>query len=213
MLIQYFKKTGPRRLIVMVAGNVFIGLGVAIFKLSCMGNDPFSGMMMSLSACLGMSYPLFQVLMNLLFFIIQLLFGRNLIGAGTIVNAVFLGYIADFFYRLILTFATVPTALVVQLLLVVLGVLVCSFGLSLYQTPDVGVAPYDSLSLILSRRFPRISYFWCRIFTDALSALTCWLSGGIIGLGTLVSAFGLGPFVQFFSTRFASKLLKKECSS
>ena len=34
-------------------------------------------------------------------------------------------------------------------------------------------------------------------------------SAGIVGLGTLVSAFGFGPFVQFFDTHFTSKVLAK----
>ena len=42
-----------------------------------------------------------------------------------------------------------------------------------------------------------------------LSALVCWLAGGIVGLGTLVSAFGFGPFVQFFDTHYTSKVLAK----
>lgn len=207
MISNYFKTIGARRIVVMLIGNVFIGMGVALFKLSGMGNDPFSGMMMALSARLGMSYPLFQVLMNLLFFIAQILWGRHLIGAGTIVNAVLLGYLADFFYRILILLTPPPALFVLQVLLVFVGVIICSFGLSLYQQSDVGVAPYDSLSLMLHERCRKISYFWCRIFTDALAAATCWLAGGIVGLGTLVSAFGLGPFIQFFNVHFTRRIL------
>ena len=39
--------------------------------------------------------------------------------------------------------------------------------------------------------------------------VVCWLAGGIVGLGTLVSAFGFGPFVQFFDTHFTLKVLAK----
>jgi uncharacterized membrane protein YczE len=48
------------------------------------------------------------------------------------------------------------------------------------------------------------------MFTDALCALICFLAGGIIGLGTLVSAFGLGPIIQFFDVHFTNKLLGKK---
>ena len=43
-------------------------------------------------------------------------------------------------------------------------------GASLYQTADLGLAPYDYLSLGL-RDYTPCPYFGCRIFTDALSAL------------------------------------------
>ena len=79
----------------------------------------------------------------------------------------------------------------------------------MYQLPKQGVAPYDSISLIMTEKWPKIPYFWCRVSNDAISALVCWLAGGIVGLGTLVSAFGFGPFVQFFDTHFTSKVLAK----
>ena len=43
---------------------------------------------------------------------------------------------------------------------------------------------------------------------DALSALLCWLLGGLVGLGTLICAFCLGPFIQFFDRTFSQKVLQ-----
>ncbi len=50
------------------------------------------------------------------------------------------------------------------------AVLVTALGASLYQTADLGIAPYDYLSFGL-RDYTPCPYFGCRIFTDALSAL------------------------------------------
>ncbi|MBQ7063579.1 MAG: hypothetical protein IJM90_01625 [Firmicutes bacterium] len=194
----------------MVIGNILTGLGVAIFKMSTMGNDPFSGMMMAVSAKIGMSYPLFQICLNLVFFAVQLAWARRLIGIGTILNMLFLGYLASFWYSVMGLFMTPPAGLAARLILVAVGVIVCSLGLSMYQLPDVGVAPYDSLALILDQKLPRIPYFWCRIFVDGMAALACYLAGGIVGVGTLVCAFGLGPFIQFFNTYVTCHLLKKK---
>ena len=72
---------------------------------------------------------------------------------------------------------------------------------------DLGIAPYDYLSLGL-RDYTPCPYFGCRIFTDALSALLCWLLGGLVGLGTLICAFCLGPFIQFFDRTFSQKVLQ-----
>ena len=95
----------------------------------------------------------------------------------------------------------------VQLLWVAVAVLVIALGCSLYQTADLGVAPYDALSLMLADRLP-VPYFGCRVFTDALCAVLAFLLGGLIGLGTLICAFGLGPFVQFFTRHFSEKVLR-----
>lgn len=209
MLIQYFRNLGGRRLAMTIVGNIFVGLGISIFKLSGLGNDPYSGMTMSLAVCAGMAYANFQVLFNVGLLVIQFLFGRELIGIGTLVNACFLGYIVTFFYELMNLAAIAPAYLWQRIVMVCIGVVICSFGLSLYQTADAGVAPYDSLSLITRKKLPKLSYFWHRIADDAVAALVCFLAGGIVGLGTLISAFGLGPFIHFFNEHFSKKLLNE----
>ena len=64
MLAGYFKKIGMSRFTVMAIGNLFLGMGISIFKLSGLGNDPFSGMVMALSDRTGITYALFLVLVN-----------------------------------------------------------------------------------------------------------------------------------------------------
>ena len=203
---EWIKKINWKYVIVMLIGNVILGLGIAIFKLSGLGNDPFSGMVMALSDRTGIDYPVFLIIVNMIVFVCEIIFGRKLIGLGTFVNAVLLGYIVSFFYIII---CVEPTQMVQRVLTVCVGVVVTSLGVSMYQLSRQGVAPYDSVSLIMVEKWPKISYFWHRISNDALCALICWLAGGIVGLGTLVSAFGLGPVVQFFDTHFTSKLLEK----
>jgi uncharacterized membrane protein YczE len=205
----YFHNVDKKRLIIMVIGNVFLGMGISIFKLSGMGNDPFSGMVMALAENIGMTFANFLILLNLVLFVIEFITGRKFIGAGTFVNAILLGYIATFFHSTWLSLFGEPQLIWQQVVIVAIGVVVCSFGVSLYQSSEVGVAPYDSLSLIMRDNFPKVSYFWHRMLTDSLCALICFLAGGIIGLGTLVSALGLGPIVHFFNVNFTEKLLAK----
>ena len=206
---EWIKKINWKFVLVMIIGNIILGLGIAIFFFFFLGNDPFSGMAMALAECVGIEYARFVILMNIGFFIIEIIWGRKLIGLGTIVNALLLGYIVTFFYNLITSVIDVPQQMAMRVLTVCIGVIITSLGISMYQLPKQGVAPYDSISLIMTERWPKIPYFWCRVSNDAISALVCYLAGGIVGLGTLVSAFGFGPFVQFFDTHFTSKVLAK----
>lgn len=208
-MIEWMKNINWKYVMVMCIGNIILGLGIAIFKFSGLGNDPFSGMVMALSDRAGIEYAVFLIMINTIVFIVEFILGRKLIGLGTFVNALLLGYVVTFFYNLIVSAAGEPGQLLQRILIVCIGVIVTSFGVSMYQLPKQGVAPYDSMSLIMTERLKKIPYFWNRVVTDAFCALMCWLAGGIVGLGTLVSAFGLGPFVQFFDTHFTSKLLEK----
>ncbi len=209
MLVGYLKKIGAKRLLIMVVGNIFLGMGISIFKFSGLGNDPFSGMVMALAECVKIEYANFLIMLNVFIFLAELLFGREFIGAGTVVNAFLLGYIVTFFYNIWLALFPLPTLLAVRIAVVLIGMVITGFGISLYQTPNVGTAPYDSLSLIMAKRMPKISYFWHRICTDAVCALVCFLAGGIVGLGTLVTAFGFGPVIEFFNVHFTRKLFRQ----
>ena len=204
---EYLKKIGIRRIIGMVAGNIILGIGIAVFRISMLGNDPYSAMMFAGADLLPVSYPQLLLIVNAFIFILELIWGRHYVGLGTFVNWFLLGYVADFFIGCV--FAPLHVSdqgMAVRLLTVVVGVLVVSLGVSLYQSSDLGISPYDSLSVIFSDRSP-VPYFWCRLFTDVVCTVVCLLCGGIVNIGTAVCAFGLGPFIHFFNERVSKKIL------
>ena len=187
-----------KRYIGMVLGVLIISIGIALFKESHLGNDPISALNMRLA----------EILANIIFLLIQMLFGRKYIGAGTFVNGVLVGYVVSFFYGLMVkNFGLAEEqGLFVQLLWASIAVVVTSLGVSLYQTADLGIAPYDYLSLGLRDKTKK-HYFACRMFTDGLCALATFLTGGVVGIGTLLSAFGLGPIVHFFDRHVSERLI------
>ena len=201
------QKISLRRILGMIAGVVIIGVGIAVFKFSHLGNDSISALNLRIAELSGLSFSIENVLMNLCLFVPQLIWGRRYIGLGTIINSFCIGFIVTFTSDVMTAAFGTADTLPVQLFWVAVGVLVVAFGCSLYQTADLGVAPYDALSLMMADRLP-VPYFGCRVFTDALCAVIAFVLGGLIGLGTLICAFGLGPFVQFFTKHFSEKVLQ-----
>lgn len=199
-------KISLRRFLVMAAGIVLMSLGIALFKLSLMGNDPSSAMVMAVGDAVGLGFAPMLFIMNCLWFVSEFFFGRRLIGVGTFVNWFGVGTIASAFVRLISGCFTLPTAFFPRLLVMLCGVLVLSLACSMYQTADLGIAPYDALSLVMSEKLKKVPYFWCRICTDAVCTLIAFLLGGIVGIGTLVCALGLGPFISFFDRHISRRL-------
>ena len=201
-------KTGnyARRIIVMTVGIFILSFGLVLFKLSLMGNGPSTSMVIAIADRIGMDFGLFMVLSNCLFFAVEIVWSRSLIGVGTFVNWFLVGPLASLYERCILSVCDVPESFPARIALMAVGILVLSLASSLYQTSDVGIAPYDALSITISRK-TGWQYFWCRILTDGTCVLIAWLLGGIVGIGTLVCAFGLGPFVQFFSHHIARPLI------
>lgn len=199
------KKLPVRRVAVMVLGILIMGLGVALFKLSLMGNDPNSAMVMAAADRLGVDFSVALIVENSVVFIAELLLGRKYIGLGTFVNWFGVGPLTTLYLGLIHACWQVPQTILARLMLMMAGVLVLSLSASLYQTANLGIAPYDAVSIIMEERLP-LPYFWCRILTDSVCAAAALLLGGIVGLGTLVCALGLGPFIAFFNRHISQKL-------
>lgn len=210
-LINYFKSIGLKRFIVLFLGNIVLGFGISIFKFAGMGNDPYSASIFGVSDYFGFYFPVYQICFNAAVFIIfEITLGRKYIGPGTIVNMFFLGYFVSFFVWVLNSLFEAPQSFIVQLPVMLIGVVVTCLGISLYQSSEAGVSPYDSVSIIMAERIEKLPYFWARIITDALCALVTFLSGGLLGLGTIVCAFGLGPVTHFFNKTVSEPLMKKK---
>ena len=171
-----------------------------------MGNDPHTALMIAMGNRLGVDFSLVLLGVNCLWFLVEWRFGRELIGIGTFVNWFFVGSLASLSEKAVLALWKIPAAIGPRLAIMLAGVVTLSLACALYQTADLGVAPYDALSIMLSRGSGR-PYFPCRIFTDLLCVIAAFLLGGLLGIGTLVCAVGLGPFIAFFSGTVAQPLI------
>ena len=200
------KRMFGRRMAVMLLGILVMGIGIGLFKLSLMGNDPSTAMVIAIGERVGVDFSIILIGMNCAWFGVEWGLDRKLVGIGTFVNWFLVGPIASGFEKLVLGVWPGPEGLGARLLLMLCGVLVLSFACSMYQTADVGIAPYDALSIILSKKSGR-SYFGCRMVTDCLCTLIALALGGLIGPGTLVCAVGLGPFITFFSEKAAKRMV------
>ena len=75
-----------KRFTMMFFGIIIMGLGVSIFKISIMGNDPYSAFAMSIVNRIGLSFSIVLIITNSICFLIELKFGKKYIGWGTFVN-------------------------------------------------------------------------------------------------------------------------------
>ncbi len=212
------KGYGLRRVWMMLFGILLIGMCVASYRMSGFGVDAFSCMNLGVSGFLGMSFGNWQLIVNAALLVVVWLTMRRCIGLGTIVNMVCVGYAADFLCWLCLDRLGMPVTLPVRILLLALGTLFASLGCAFYMTADMGISPYDSVALIITKYTrERISFRLARVLSDVtvvvVGVVFCLMSHGsiwaIVGLGTIVNACCNGPLIQFFRERI-SKLAEKE---
>ena len=71
-----------KRFNMMFFGIIIMGLGVSIFKISIMGNDPYSAFAMSIVNRIGLSFSIVLIITNSICFLIELKFGKNILVGG-----------------------------------------------------------------------------------------------------------------------------------
>ncbi|MCI8531334.1 MAG: membrane protein, partial [Lachnospiraceae bacterium] len=86
------------------------------------------------------------------------------------------------------------------------AVLVMCFASSLYMTSNLGVSVYDAIPIVIADR-RKLPFKFVRIGCDLLCVIIGTLSGLLPGVGTLITAFFMGPLIEFFNHRFSEPFL------
>ena len=131
-----------------------------------------------------------------------------------------MGYVTEFSYNLFQTLLPNPD-MVVRSVCLVVGIVIICFGSALYMTADLGVSTYDAVAIVLSRKWKLGKFQYVRICCDlvcvALGVGIFLLSGGsleavptIAGIGTVITAFFMGPLIELFNRTVARPMLKKK---
>ena len=208
-----------KRILMSVLGVIVGGISVGFFKLAAFGVDPFQSFMSGIEKLIPIDFGTLYVIVNACLLLFALVFDKHYINIATMVNLFLLGYVVDFSHNTLL--AIFPEAsMVVRIICFIFGFVVLCFASSLYMTADLGVSTYDAIALILTNKWKLGKFKYIRIATD----LVCVILGAVlfilgkgefkdiptfIGVGTILTAFFMGPLIDFFNRKIAIPLLNK----
>jgi uncharacterized membrane protein YczE len=173
--------------------------------------------MSGLEAVLPISFGTLYVLVNVCLLLFALVNDRHWIGIATVVNLFLVGYIADYSHQFLLW--CIPQAgLPVRILLLLIAIIVMCLASAFYFTADLGVSTYDAVSLIIAYKWKVAPFRYCRIASDLVcvivGVLLFWISGQplsglaeMVGIGTIITAFFMGPLIEFFNVHVAQPFL------
>jgi len=124
------------------------------------------------------------------------------IGIGTLSNIILIGLLID----LILWLDLIPIAdnLVVGIAMLLFGLFVISLGSYFYIGSAFGAGPRDSLMVVLNRK-TRLPVGVCRSILELTATVIGWFLGGMVGIGTVISAVAIGFFIQMTFSMFKFK--------
>lgn len=131
-------------------------------------------------------------------------FNRRMIGLGTIINLFLLGYVVEYTDVLLDRIFPSPSVFL-RVLLMILALVLASLAASLYFVADMGVSAYDWIALTISGK-KGWAFRLVRITTDFICVLIGGLLGATVGAGTVLTAFCMGPVIQFFNEKVSTPL-------
>lgn len=186
-------------------GTIGTAIGCGLLKFADLGIDPFNAMVTGMANLSGIQYGMVFTLVTAIFLILTLIFDKRYIGIATILGLFLFGYVVQ--YTLVLLNILFPHADVIfRIIALLFGLLLISAASSLYFTADMGVSAYDAISLIAADKSP-LPFRICRVISDIACVILGFTFNATIGIGTIITAFFLGPAIDFFNKRLAKPFL------
>ena len=187
-----------------IIGVLLSGVAAGIFGFTAFGMDPFQVFAHGLWGLTPISYGTFYVILNGILLAFMFFFNRRMIGLGTIINLFLLGYVVEY-TGVLLDRAFPEPSVFLRVALMIIALILASLAASLYFVADMGVSAYDWIALTISAK-KGWAFRVVRIATDFICVLTGGLQGATVGIGTVLTAFCMGPVIQFFNEKISMPL-------
>ena len=113
---------------------------------------------------------------------------KQMPGMGTVLNALIIAFMIDFS----LPYLPTPKFVGSQIIQCAIGVLIVGIASGIYLTANLGAGPRDGLLTGL-QQVTGLPIASIRIGLEVTVVSIGWYLGGVVGLGTLLFAFGVGP--------------------
>ncbi|MBN2627343.1 MAG: hypothetical protein JXA95_11810 [Spirochaetales bacterium] len=182
------------RIVRLMFGLFLYALGITLSVQANVGLSPWNAFSAGFSQLTHISFGNIVILTGLIIVIIDYLL-KEKIGIGTILNALLIGKFVDLiqFSRLI----PLMTDFRYGIVLILAGQFIICLGSYFYIGAGLGCGPGDSLMVALGKRMPRLPIGAIRGMIEATVLVIGWLLGAKVGVGTVISVFGIGIILQF----------------
>ena len=186
-------------LMFLILGLILFGLGETLLITANAGVSPWTVLAQGISVKTGYSIGIttFIVSIGVLFLWLPL---KQKPGIGTILNTIIISVMID----VSLPYLPSPELLVLQILQVIIGVVIVGLGSGFYLIANLGPGPRDGLMTGL-QKITNLSLALIRSIIEICAVIVGWYLGGVVGIGTVVFALGIGPFVStglYFVSRY-----------
>ena len=174
----------------LVLGLILFGVGETLLITANQGVSPWTVLAQGLSFQFNLSIGVttFIVSIIVLFFWYPL---KQKPGLGTLLNVILISIVIDVSNPIL----PYPKTLFYQIIQSVIAVLIVGIGSGFYLTANLGPGPRDGLMTGLQKLTDK-PIALIRTILEVSAVLIGFYFGGVVGIGTLLFAFGIGPAVS-----------------
>ena len=180
------------RLLILHIGLLLYSLGIALTHNAQIGYAPWEVLHVGMSKTFGLSIGTISIIVGLVILMVTAFFGED-VGIGTIANMIVIGLVLDLI--LFLDFLPIAGNVISGILMLVSGLFVIALGSYFYIASGFGAGPRDGLMVLLTRK-TGLPIGICRGGIELSTVLIGWQLGGLVGIGTVISALAIGFCVQ-----------------
>ena len=173
----------------LVFGLILFGLGEGLLIVSFAGASPWSVLAQGISLNVNFSTGIITIFVSIGVLLLWLPLKQKP-GIGTILNAIIIGLMID----VCINFVPTPENYINQVFLAITAVLTVGLGGGIYLVANLGAGPRDGLMVGLQKK-TNLPIALVRGAIEITVMSVGWYLGGIVGVGTLLFAFGIGPAV------------------
>ena len=191
------------RVVLLLIGLWIAHLGVTLFLQTNLGSDPFNVFVQGLFRAIpwpewaGMTHGRVHLLVSLLIMVVLLVVDRSYVGIGTVLCMALGGPIIDVYTLWLSPFLNETLPLAVRVPMLAVGCIILAFGMTIVIRSQAGTGPNDLVAVVLSDKSGK-PFGPVRIGVDLTFALVGFALGGVVGIGTIICAFLVGPAAQLF---------------
>ena len=184
-------KPKSKTLLYLIFGLILFGLGETLLITAGIGVSPWFVLHQGLSFKTGYSIGATTLIVSI--FVLLFWFPlKQKPGIGTILNTILISIVID----LTLPYLPHPNEFIFKMLQAVIGVLIVGIGSGFYLGANLGPGSRDGLMTGIQKK-TNLPFSVVRTLIEISAIILGWYFGGIIGIGTVIYALGIGPFVSF----------------
>ncbi len=209
-IVNYFKSynlaSAGKRSTILALAVILMPLGVAFYYQCGLGTDPYSVFVDGEHYLMNLTHGEVSTINNVVLFALMLIFGRKYINLGTVVNTFAFGPILDLFNLKAIPAIFPPDerTLFIQFVLLAAGLVIFAVSVALFIIADLGIGGVEFASIKLAD-ITKIDIKWIRIAIDVFCTIVGIVLGllaskgvfDLIGIGTIVGAFGTGLIMKW----------------